>query len=160
VVIGAEDGNASPFRAVVDWGVMFNVSPQAAVGASLFASLDEGGFRVGPAARYRRWLSAAASLEVAVGTPLNNPEGHLTGLYPGSIFGLVRWSPSRWFAVTARPEVVQRREFFGCPPCEYGAIRSRGRASIGVEAAEVPGLALSLAGIAAYGFYLLAVSGT
>jgi len=52
----------------------------------------------------------------------------------GSILALVRWSPAPWFAVAARPELLQHRDQGG---------RSRARLSIGMEAGEVPGLAVT-----------------
>jgi len=92
---------------------MANVSARDALGASVFASLDRLGFALGPAVRYRRWLSSLASLDLAVGTPLVTGAGNMQ---TGAVFGLVRWSPSR------------------------------GRVSLGVEFAGVPGLALTTAG--------------
>src|SRR5712691_9965468 len=59
---------------VADWGLMVNISARDAIGASVFASLEN--VEVGPfvgfgaAVRYRRWLPSSGSFEVAVGTPL------------------------------------------------------------------------------------------
>jgi len=113
LVLGGDESNDTPLREVADWGVMANVSARDALGASVFASLDRLGFALGPAVRYRRWLSSLASLDLAVGTPLVTGAGNMQ---TGSVFGLVRWSPSR------------------------------GRVSLGVEFAGVPGLALTTAG--------------
>jgi len=140
LVLGGDTFNDTPLREVADWGVMVNATARDAVGASVFASLDRLGFVVGPAVRYRRWLSSAAALDIAVGAPLMT-----TGdIQSGSVFGLVRWSPNDWFA--ARPELVRRSEFLGCGPttCTSG-VQSRGRVSLGLEFGRVPGLALTAA---------------
>ena len=143
LVLSRDGTNDTPFREVADWGFMANVTPRDAVGASVFASLDRLGFVVGPAVRYRRWLSSAAALDIAVGTPLVTTTDDIQS---GSVFGLVRWSPNDWFAVAARPELVRRSEFLGCGPttCTSG-IQSRGRVSLGLEFGQVPGLALTAA---------------
>ncbi len=143
LVLSRDGTNDTPFREVADWGFMANVTPRDAVGASVFASLDRLGFVVGPAVRYRRWLSSAAALDIAVGTPLVTTTDDIQS---GSVFGLVRWSPNDWFAVAARPELVRRSEFLGCGPttCTSG-IQSRGRVSLGLEFGRVPGLALTAA---------------
>ncbi len=100
------------------------------------------GFVVGPAVRYRRWLSSAAALDIAAGTPLLTT----TDIQSGSVFGLVRWSPNDWFAVAARPELVRRSEVLACGPttCASG-VRSRARVSLGLEFGRMPGLALTAA---------------
>ena len=143
LVLGGDTFNDTPLREVADWGVMVNVAARDAVGASLFASLDRLGFVVGPAVRYRRWLSSAAALDIAVGTPLVTTTDDIQS---GSVFGLVRWSPNDWLAVAARPELVRRSEFLGCGPttCASG-VQSRGRLSLGLEFGRVPGLALTAA---------------
>ena len=143
LVLSRDGTNDTPFREVADWGFMANVTPRDAVGASVFASLDRLGFVVGPAVRYRRWLSSAAALDIAVGTPLVTTTDDIQS---GSVFGLVRWSPNDWLAVAARPELVRRSEFLGCGPttCTSG-IQSRGRVSLGLEFGRVPGLALTAA---------------
>jgi len=135
-------------RGVADWGVMVNISPHDAAGASVFASVEQQGFTLGPALRYRRWLSNSAALEVAVGTPVASSTGAID---PGSVFGLVRWSPNSWFAIAARPEPVRATDVRGCGPsvCTV-AVPSRGRLSLGVEIGGPAGLALTaLTGVAA-----------
>jgi hypothetical protein len=143
VVLGGDRLNDTPFREVADWGLMANVSARDALGASVFASLDRLGFALGPAVRYRRWLSSSASLDLAVGTPLVTGASNIQG---GSVFGLVRWSPNDWFAVAARPELLRQPVFLGCGPttCASG-VQSRGRVSLGFEFGRVPGLALTAA---------------
>lgn len=139
-VVAPVDEGDSRFRAVADWGAMVNVSTRVAIGASWFASVDEVGFMVGPTARFRRWSSTRSSLEVGVGTPLYSSDEQRSG----SILGLVRWSPTSWLAVTARPETVRRPVYSTIG--EYLGTRSRGRVSFGMEAGEVPGLVLTGAG--------------
>src|SRR5712691_10554066 len=111
---------------VADWGLMVNISARDAIGASVFASLEN--VEVGPfvgfgaAVGYRRWppsseysySDACHCMErVAVGTPVElEPSDHME---MGSVFGLVRWSPNNWFAVAARPELLRRQVFFVAP---------------------------------------------
>ncbi len=129
-------------RAVVDWGVMVPAGRQAAIGASFFAIGDYDGFAGGPAIRYRHWLGPQASLDVAVGVSIvastsnNNPK-------TGSLYGLVKWSPVRWFGIAARPEVLQRIASCGPFGCTYG---SQAQLSVGVEFGGTPGLVLSVPG--------------
>jgi hypothetical protein len=147
VVLGGDQLNDTPFREVADWGLMVNVGTRDALGGSVFASLDRLGFALGPAVRYRRWLSSSASLDLAVGTPLVTTASNIQ---TGSLFGLVRWSPNHWFAIAARPEVVRRPVFLGCGPTACNSsVQSRGRVSVGVEFGWVPGLTLTTLGGAA-----------
>ncbi len=151
---GAYAGTA--LREVADWGAMVNIGQKDAVGGSVFASLDADGFVLGPAVRYRHWLSASASVEVAVGTPLVTSNGY--DLRPGSVFGLVKWSPSDWFSVAARPELVRSETITGCGPTTCTtASRMRGRVSAGLEVGRVPGAVLTALGGAA-GFFLAALA--
>ncbi|HTH64790.1 MAG TPA: hypothetical protein VL563_08885 [Gemmatimonadales bacterium] len=143
-------------REVADWGAMVNVGEKDAVGGSVFASLDRDGFALGPAARYRRWLSASASVEVAVGTPLVTSTGD--DLRPGSVFGLVKWSPNDWFSIGARPELARGTTITGCGPAGCAtATRMRGRLSVGMEIGRVPGVVLTALGGAA-GYLLAALA--
>jgi len=139
VMFGRSYGGPSSMRGVLDYGLMVNSGTRDAFGGSVFASLDGDGFALGPAVRYRRWLTPTASLEVAVGKPLAGDEAD------GAVFGLVKWSPNHWLAVAARPEI--RREV-ACGPstCTY---ESRGRLSLGTEVGAAPGLVLT--GVAAVG---------
>lgn len=153
-VVGvASSSSETPLRGTVDWGYMSNVSTHDAVGASAFASLDEAGFAVGPSVRYRRWLTRRASLDIAVGTPVLSTDND-GDLARGSILAAVRWSPVSWFAVTARPELLQRW-YSDTICCERGTT-SKGRLSIGIEAGEVPGLvAAGAAGVVLLVGYLI-----
>lgn len=152
VMFGANYGRSSSVRGVLDYGFMVNTSDRNAFGGSVFASLDDGGFALGPAIRYRRWLTPKASFEVSVGKPLVGDEA------PGAVFGLVRWNPNHWVSLAARPEI---RRTVTCSPttCTY---ESRGRLSLGTEIGAAPGLVLT--GVAGVGFaaflvILIAVSG-
>ncbi len=144
LVLGGDQVNDTPFREVADWGLMANVGTRDALGGSVFASLDRLGFALGPAVRYRRWLSSSASLDLAVGTPLVTGATNIQG---GSVFGLVKWSPNDWFAVAARPELLRQSVFLGCGPtmCNYD-VQSRGRVSVGLEVGRLPGLVLTVTG--------------
>ena len=153
LVLGSDPIDDTPLREVADWGVMANVGPRDAVGASVFASLDRLGFAVGPAVRYRRWLSSTESLDLAVGTPLVTSTENIQS---GSVLGLVRWSPNHWFVVAARPELVRRP---GCGPTSCN-VAMHGRLSLGVEFGGVTGLVLTAAGgIATFLAALAALAG-
>jgi len=144
VVLGRDEFNDTRLREVADWSLMANITTRDAIGGSVFANLDRLGFALGPAVRYRRWLPSSGSVDLALGTPLVTTT---TDLQPGSVFGLVRWSPNDWFAVAARPELVRRSVFLGCGPTTCNSqVQSRGRVSLGVEFGWVPGLALTGAG--------------
>ena len=155
LMLGGGRNAGTPLREVADWGVMVNAGTKDAVGGAVFASLDRDGFALGPAAHYRRWLSASASVEVAVGTPLVTSTGD--DLRPGSVFGLVKWSPNDWFSLAARPELVRWTPVTGCGPTGcVTARRTRGRLSVGMEAGRLPGAVLTAVGAAA-GLFLAAV---
>ncbi len=120
-------------RIVADWGLMVNVSPRDAVGASFLATVKKGGgFETGPEVRYRRWLGATGALEIAAGA------GSLSGnSQEGSVvFGLVDFMPEHWIGVALRPELVRRR----------GDV-SRLRVSAGVEVGWVPGVVVPALGV-------------
>jgi hypothetical protein len=142
---------STPLRAIVDWGVMVNVSPRDAIGGSWFVTLDENEFTTGPVVRYRRWFEGDRSLDVALGTPVTGGQ-----LKAGSILGLVKYNPVHWFGVGVRPEYL-RRSAFTCGPLtctEYTAtsVRIYG----GVEFGWVPGLVLTLGAGAALGVVIAA----
>jgi len=139
VMFGHGNGASSTVRGVVDYGFMINSGARDAFGGSVFASLDDAGLAIGPAIRYRRWLSQTASLEVAVGKPIAGDEA------AGAVFGMVKWSPNHWFAVVARPEI--RRGFVCTPTCTP---QSQARLSLGTEVGAAPGLVLT--GVGAVGF--------
>ncbi len=151
VVLGADPLADTPFRVVADWGVMLNISSRDALGASVLASLDRLGFALGPAARYRRWLSSSTSVEIAVGTPLTATTSNIER---GSLLGLVKWNTSGWFGLAVRPELVRRWLFTcGLNACTWEQT-TRGRVSLGAEFGQVPGVILS--GVAAAATLVLA----
>ena len=157
LVLGNDQTSDTPLREVADWGVMANVDERNAVGASMFASLDRLGFGLGPAVRYRRWLSPTASLDVALGAPLVVTTNNIQS---GSLFGLVRWSPNHWFALAARPELVRGPVFLGCGPTGCNIpVQSRMRMSLGVELGGVPGLTFTALGGAATAVLAAIVAG-
>ncbi len=95
------------------------------------------------------WLSASASVEVAVGTPLVSSSGDIQ---PGSLFGLAKWSPNDWFSVAARPELARWTSVTSCGPAGCAtASRMHGRMSVGIEFGRAPGAVLTgLSGVATY----------
>ena len=143
VVLGGGNGSETSLRGVLDYGFMVNVNTRDAFGGSVFGSLDGDGFALGPAVRYRRWLTPKASFEVAVGTPLLAN----SGMHTGSVFGLVKWSPNHWFSLAGRPELIRQPQPVCGPSC---SLHSRGRVSLGAEAGAVPGLVIT--GAAGVGF--------
>lgn len=159
LVLGRAASGNTPLRAVVDWGLMVNVSARDAVGASVFVSEDRDGFGVGPALRYRRWIGSSQSVELAVGAPLAIG-GDNYKMHTGSAFGLVKWSPNHWFAVAARPELIRGPVFLGCGPisCPGDEVQSRVRLSLGAEIGWVPGLAATPLGLLAMVFVAVASS--
>ena len=151
LLVGKDDWGDSPLREVADWGAMVNVGEKDAVGGSVFASLDRAGLLLGPEVRYRRWLSASAALDVAVGTPLVSSTGNVAS---GSITALVRWSPSPWFAVAARPEALRWTSTVSCSPSGcVTATRYHPRMSLGVEIGGIAGVVFT--GLSTVGTYLL-----
>jgi hypothetical protein len=157
LLLGNDQTSDTPLREVADWGVMANLDERNAVGASMFASLDRLGFGLGPAVRYRRWLSPTASLDVALGAPLVVTTNNIQS---GSVFGLVRWSPNHWFALAARPELVRGPVFLGCGPTGCNIpVQSRMRMSLGLELGGVPGLTFTALGGAATAVLAAIVAG-
>jgi len=161
VMLGTAASGNTPLRAVVDWGLMANVSARNAIGASVFVSADRDGYGFGPALRYRRWIGGSASVEVAVGAPLAIG-GDSYKMETGSVFGLVKWSPNHWFAVAARPDLIHGLVFVGCGPtsCPGDEVQSRVRLSLGVEIGWVPGLAATPLGLLAMLFAAVASGGS
>ena len=149
VVFGSGSGGAAP-RAVLDYGLMVNRSPRTAIGGSVFASVDRDGFAIGPAVRYRRWLTPRTSIEVALGKPVAGDYRFRSG----AVFGLVKWSPSHWFAIAARPELVRR------PTCGATCVyRTQGRVSLGMEAGGAPGVVITAGAGAGLLVFLLILGG-
>ena len=157
LLFGRDVTGSSAYREVADWGAMVNLGEKDAVGGSVFASFDRAGLTLGPAVRYRRWLSASASVEVAVGTPIVSSTGDIQ---PGSLFGLAKWSPNDWFSVAARPELARWTSVTSCGPAGCAtASRMHGRMSVGIELGRVPGVVLTgLSSVATYLAFLAIAS--
>lgn len=128
------------FAAVFDYGVMVNVTPHDAVGASFFASLETNP-AAGPAVRYRRWFDSNSSLDVALGVPTN---GRQSG-----VFGLVKVNPTHWLGVALRPKLIRAYDYSNCPPFCAPVMRTRFGTTAGVELSGPPGVAASAVGLLA-----------
>jgi hypothetical protein len=136
----------TPVRGVLEWGLMRNVNAQGAVGGSVLVSLDEDGFVLGPAVRYRRWRSHAASFDFALAAPMIviDAAWSTNAVRPGSIFGLMKWNPNHWVGLAVRPELVRYLAATSCPPgpapppCTYDH-RYGMRMTIGLELGWTPG---------------------
>jgi hypothetical protein len=128
--------------AVLDYGLMLNVTPHDAVGASFFVSIETNA-AVGPAVRYRRWFDSQASLDLAVGVPTN---GRQTG-----VFGLVKVNPTDWLGLAVRPKLIRGYDYTNCTtfPCAP-VTRTRFGATAGLELSGPPAVAASLAGLLAF----------
>lgn len=143
---GAGAGTSS-LRLIADYGVMMNLG-QSAIGGSWFVALDANGFSTGPVVRYRRWLTARASLDVAIGTPVANGSAFGSDglLQPGSVLALAKYNPAPWFGVALRPEYVRRLnvvcDAFTCAE----QTTSAGRVYAGAELGELPGVVLTVLG--------------
>lgn len=129
--------------AVLDFGLMVNVTPRDAVGASFFASIETNA-AVGPAVRYRRWLDSRASVDLALGVPTN---GRQTG-----VFGLVKVSPTDWLGVALRPKLIRGYDYPSCTTvsCAPPVTRTKFGATAGVELSGPPAVAASLVGLLAF----------
>lgn len=133
--------------AVLDYGFMVSVTPHDAVGASFFASIETNA-AVGPAVRYRRWIDNHASLDLALGVPVN---GRQTG-----VFGLVKVNPNDWLGVALRPKLIQGYDYTSCTTFPCAPVRrTQFGATAGVELSGPPGLAASAVGALAF---LLAIA--
>jgi hypothetical protein len=126
--------SASPFRMMADWGAMLNVGRNA-VGGSWFVKFDQDGASTGPVARFRRWVGTRAALDVAVGTPVASGTGFGSDglLQPGSLLGMVKYSPVPYFGVALRPEYVRRQNFVCDTINCVEQITTGGRVYAGVE---------------------------
>jgi hypothetical protein len=124
-------GTQSNLRAIWDWGVMVNISPRDAIGASWFVTWDEDDVTTGPVAHYRRWFDGSRSLDVAIGTPVTGGNE----LETGSILGLIKYNFVDWFGVAVRPEYAR-----------YGAAGSWARVFVGMEFGWYPGVGLTVVG--------------
>ena len=131
-----------PLRVVGDWGVLVNVGARNAVGVSFFTSYDSGdGLILGPAVRYRRWLSPTQSIDLGLGTPL------YTSDYEAALsaYGLIKYNPTHWVGFAVRPELRRQTssDFYNGD----SSTRSSFVISAGVEFGWIPGLALTVTSI-------------
>jgi hypothetical protein len=132
------------YAAVLDYGLMVNVTPHDALGASFFASIETHA-AAGPAVHYRHWFDATSSLDAAVGVATIGDGA------PG-VYGLVKVNPAPWVGVALRPKLVRRSEYPNCPQDGYcfPVTRTRLGAAFGVEFGGAPGVLAALAGVLAF----------
>lgn len=143
------------FRAMLDWGPMVNLSARDAVGATWFLTFErtDANFSTGPVLHWRRWLGPRQSLDVALGTPISGGRP----LRPGSLLGLVKYSPAQWFGIAARPELIRHDEYgLGATSDVPPPMRTDARLYVGPEFGAVPGVALGVAGAVTLGLVVLA----
>jgi hypothetical protein len=132
------------YAAVLDYGLMVNVGPRDAVGASFFASIETRA-AAGPAVHYRRWFDATSSLDAAVGVAT-------IGQGAPGVYGLLKVNPAPWVGVALRPKLVRGYDYTNCAinvPCTP-ATRTRLGAAFGVEFGGAPGVLAALAGVLAF----------
>jgi hypothetical protein len=139
---------------VLDYGVLFNVNPHAAVGGLWLVSIGDQESLTGPMFRYRRWLSNTRSLDMALGTPIAGD------LKAGSVLGALTYSPAQWFAVGVRPEYARRTMYacdsLSCTPHVSSTLRVSGGAELG----GLPGVVVTLVGGAAVVALFIALLGS
>jgi len=108
---------------------------RCAIGASWFVNFDQNGASTGPVARYRRWLTSRASLDIAIGTPVaaGTAFGSDGLLQPGSVLGLLKYSPVPYLGIAVRPEFIRRQDFLCDTMNCVEQITTAGRIYAGVE---------------------------
>ena len=90
-------------RFVGDLGLMVNVNPRHAVGASLLVASDPSGlFTMGASVRYRRWMSDGGALDLAVGY-----RGAFRSTDQGAVMGLIKYNFGPYFGLALRPEILR-----------------------------------------------------
>jgi len=154
--------------AAVDWGLMFNWDAHNAYGATLSLWLHSDDSNVGPSLRYRRWFGDGSSLDLALGTAVWG----FNWVEPGSIFGLVKYNPWPWLALSLRPQYLRKECAHvawtdydvpgpGLRPCPSDFPDRPGpgpaRVYVGAELGAAPGRWMPLIGAAVWG--LLWVTG-
>lgn len=143
-----------PGHVVMDYGVLFNVNPRAAVGASWLVSIGDQESVTGPMVRYRRWVSTTQSLDMALGTPVAGD------LKAGSVLGALTYNPVQWFGVGVRPEYA-RRTVYACDSVSCTShVSSALHVSGGAELGGLPGLVATLVGGAAFVALFIALIGS
>jgi hypothetical protein len=136
-------GGSANARLSEDVGLMVNVSPREAVGATFFVTVDKDGlFSMGGALRYRRWLPGFNSLELAVGV-----RGATNTLDRGAVMGMVKYNIGPYLGLVARPEIAQRCVVSGhwCSSTGAGTTTVL-RVSAGVEVGSWPGAVVPVFG--------------
>ena len=129
-------------------GVMRNLGPRNAVGATWFFKVADETVSTGPGVRYRRWLTKRQSVDLGLGVPvaIGDYEG-------GTVFGLARYSPAPWVGISARPELI-RRNVFSCVQQRCGfETDEKFRVLAGADLTGRPGAV----GLAAYGIVVAVV---
>jgi len=134
-------GSGGGARIAEDAGVMINVARRHAIGVTYYATMDETGlFSSGPAVRYRRWLSAARTLDVAIG--ILGPSKYVDR---GALMGLIRYGVGPYLGLVLRPELVRGCAYDRCGVPGVATI-TRFRVSAGVEIGGWPGAAVPIVG--------------
>ena len=119
-------------------GLMVNVAPRAALGATLLILTDKNGrSSTGLALRYRHWLGASRSVEAAVGY-----RGGADLIDRGAVVGMVKYNFGPYVGVVVRPELLN-----SCPQgwgglCARPDPASRLRIAVGVELGSWLGVAV------------------
>ena len=142
-------GHDPGWRALIDWGFLYNVTPRHSVGATVFASWDANDAVVGPMLRYRRWArTPGRSLDLGIGAAKTG-EGENSALSP---FGLLKWNVSTNTGIALRPELRQRTVYTCYQNPAVGCVASNHPSfnlSMGVEASGSVGAILTgVAGVA------------
>ena len=143
-----QENGVNEHRLEGELGLMVNVAPRDAVGATFVFLTDKNGrFSQGLALRYRRWLGARNSVEVAAGY-----RGGADLIDKGAVIGMVKYNFGPTFGLILRPELLQ-----SCPPwwgglcVRTGPAVSRLRVPVGVELGSSLGVeAAALVGLVAF----------
>jgi hypothetical protein len=80
-----DDSAAFPYWSL---GYLQNVGPASAVGAAFKLTTDSDGHRYGPTVRYRRWLDASTSIDVAPGLYVGGKDNFVTLKFPSPTFDI------------------------------------------------------------------------
>lgn len=128
-------------------GLMVNVAPRDAVGATFVVLTDKNGRgSEGLELRYRRWLGARSSVELAAGY-----RGGADLIDNGAVIGMVKYNFGPYFGVVVRPELLRScPELLASLCARPGPATSHLRVSVGFELGSWPGVAAAaLVGIVA-----------
>jgi len=95
-----------------DFGHMVNISPSAALGATLFIGGDDDSERIGIIPRYRYWFRPGNSgsrplrLDISAGPLLSITDNYLQPKTPG-FMGNISLNIEDWFAITTQVEIIR-----------------------------------------------------